>query len=31
MAILITNNTPFKPMSFDEMLKPYLLATEAYN
>ena len=31
MAILITNNTPFKPMSFDEMLKPYLMATEEYN
>lgn len=31
MAILITNSTPFKPMSFDEMIKPHLLATEAYN
>lgn len=31
MAILITNSTPFKPMSFDELIKPHLLATEAYN
>ena len=31
MAILITNQSHFKPLSFEEMLKPYQMLTEEYN
>ena len=31
MAILVTSQSHFKPLSFDEMLKPYIMATEEYN
>lgn len=31
MAILVTNQSHFKPMSFEEILKPYQIMTEEYN
>lgn len=31
MAILVTNQSHFKPMSFEEMLRPYQIMTEEYN
>ena len=31
MAILVTSQSHFKPLSFDEMLKPYAMATEEYR
>ena len=31
MAILVTNQSHFKPLSFDEMIRPYQMLTEEYN
>lgn len=31
MKIVLTNNAKFKPYTFDEMLKPLIMATDAYN
>ena len=31
MAILVTNQSHFKPLSFDEMIRPYQMLTDEYN
>ena len=31
MAIVLTHNAKYKPMSFDDMIKPYVMATEEYR
>mgnify|MGYP006874626632 CR=1 FL=1 len=31
MAIVLTHNAKYKPMSFDEMIRPYVMATEEYR
>ena len=31
MAIVLTPNAKYKPMSFDDMIKPYVMATEEYR
>ena len=31
MKIVLTNNAKFNPYTFDEMLKPLAMASDAYN